>query len=163
LNEYRVLLIRKEDQEKFNAVHSLDDLRKLTAGTGADWPSTDILRNNHLPVITVGNASLLFSMLAAKRFDYMSRNLSEVWGEADAFERNGLVVESTLMLHGGVPFYFFVNKDNKKLAERLERGLKMAIADGSFDQLFFSTPGFKRGTDEIAFAKRRVLQLRTNN
>lgn len=161
LNEYRVLLIRKDDQQKFNAIHSLDDLRKMTAGTGADWPSTEILRSNDLPVITVGNASLLFSMLTAKRFDYMSRNLSEVWGEADAFEKNGLVIEDTLILHGGVPFYFFVNKDNKRLAERVERGLKIAIADGSFDQLFFSTPGFKRGSEEIASAKRRVLQLST--
>jgi hypothetical protein len=161
LNEYRLLLIRKDDQKKFNAIASLDDLRKMKAGSGTDWPSTEILRSNGLPVLTVGNASLLFSMLQAKRFDYMSRNLSEIWGEADAFEKNGLAIENTLILRGGVPFYFFVNKDNTKLAERIERGLKIAIADGSFDQLFFSTPGFKRGADEIALARRRVLQLNT--
>lgn len=159
LNDYRVLLIRAEDQPAFTAVQSLDDLRKFTAGSGADWPSTDILRFNDLPVLKVNNTHLLFSMLKAKRFDYMSRNLFEVWDEAKTFSKDGLVVENTILLRGGVPFYFFVNKDNKKLAARIERGLRIAIVDGSFDALFSSTPGFSRGRAEIQSQKRKVLTL----
>jgi hypothetical protein len=75
LNEYRVLLIRKEDQEKFSQLNSLNDLRKFTAGAGADWPSGDILRNNGMPIITVNNGNLLFTMLKAKRIDWRSRIL----------------------------------------------------------------------------------------
>lgn len=159
LNEHRVLLIRREDQEKFAAVQILDDLRKLTAGAGADWPSTQVLRTNDLPVVAVNNGGLLYAMLKAKRFDYMSRNMFEAWDEENTYAKDGLAIEKTLLLKGGVPFYFFVNKHNAKLAERIDRGLKMAIADGSFAKLFFSFPDFKRGHDEILLGRRKLLLL----
>lgn len=159
LNEYRVLLIRKGDQEKFNRVHSIDDLRKFTAGSSTDWPSKDILKQNDLPVLTVANWSLLKGMLKMKRFDYISRNVFEVWDEAIRYENDGLVVEQSLLLHGGVPFYFFVSKANPALAARIERGLRIAIADGSFEKLFLSIDSFHRGTAELKNGKRRLLEL----
>lgn len=162
LNENRVLLIRKEDQWKFDQVHSLSDLRRFTAGAGADWPSADILRHNDMPVMTVTGTNLLFPMLRAKRFDYISRNLSEAWAEAQAFEREGLVIERSLLLRGGVPFYFFVHKDNRELAARLERGLQRAQADGSFDALFTGEPGFTQGMEILADPNRHILQLNTH-
>lgn len=162
LNEYRVLLIRKQDQEKFNQVKTLNDLRKFTAGTAIDWPSRNILLNNHLPVIAVANTALLYPMLKMKRFDYMSRNMFEIWDEAEEYQGDGLVVEQTLLLHGGVPFYFFVSKAKPELAERIERGLRMAIADGSFEQLFLSHENFKHGLVELHAGKRRLLELDMN-
>jgi ABC-type amino acid transport substrate-binding protein len=159
LNENRVLLIRKEDQQKFAAVKSLEDLRMFIAGAGADWPSADIMRHNNMPVTTVTNTDLLFPMLRAKRFDYISRNLSEAWAEAQAFEKEGLVIERSLLLRGGVPFYFFVHKSNRELAGRIERGLQRAQADGSFDALFMSEPGFQRGLEILSDPDRRVLEL----
>ncbi len=160
LNEYRVLLIRREDQKNFLAVSNVDDLRKFTAGSCEDWPSTSVLRFNDLPVITVNEYELLFPMLRAKRFDYMSRNLFEAWEEEKLLEKDGLVIEKSLLLHGGVPYYFFVNKNNKALADRITRGLKIALADGSFDKLFFSTLGFQRGNDEINSRLRKLLELK---
>jgi hypothetical protein len=160
LNEYRVLLIRKEDQEKFNRVHSIDDLRKFTAGSSTDWPSKDILKQNDLPVLTVANWSLLKGMLKMKRFDYISRNIFEVWEESVRYENDGLVVEQTLLLHGGVPFYFFVSKANPALAARIERGLRIAIADGSFEKLFLSIDSFRRGEAELKNGKRHLLELK---
>jgi hypothetical protein len=159
LNEYRVLLIRKEDQEKFNSVHSIDDLRKFTAGSSTDWPSKDILKQNNLPVFAVANWSLLKGMLKMKRFDYISRNIFEVWDEAARYEKEGLVVEQSLLLHGGVPFYFFVSKANPDIAARIERGLRIAIADGSFEELFLSVDGFRRGEIELKAGNRRLLKL----
>lgn len=159
LNEYRVLLIRKQDQEKFSRIHSIADLRKFTAGSSIDWPSTDILKQNDLPVLTVANWSLLKGMLKMKRFDYISRNIFEVWEEAARHENDGLVVEQSLLLHGGVPIYFFVSKANPNLAARIERGLRIAIADGSFEALFLSIEGFRRGESELKTGNRRLLKL----
>ncbi len=73
------------------------------------------------------------------------------------FEGDDLVVEKFLLLQGGVRYYYFVNKENKKLAERIDRGLKIAIADGSFEKLFLSFPGFRRGNEEINSGKRKLL------
>lgn len=159
LNEHRVLLIRSEDQEKFSAIQTLADLQKLTAGAGADWPSTRVLRSNDIPVVAVNNGGLLYAMLKAKRFDYISRNMFEAWDEEKTYAKEGLAIEKTLLLKGGVPFYFFVNKHNVKLAERIDRGLKMAVADGRFAKLFFSFPDFKRGHEEIQMGKRKMLLL----
>ena len=41
--------------------------------------------------------------------------------------------------------YSFVNKDDIALANKIERGLKIAIASGSFDNFFYSVPVYKRG------------------
>jgi len=159
LNDYRVLLIRNEDRDKFSAVKSVDDLRVFNGGGGADWPSTDIFRTKGLRIVTVSTASLLFDMLKAKRIDYITRNLFEVWSEAEKFDQQGLIIEPTLLIHASVPFYFFVNKENNLLATRLETGLRTVMSDGSFEQLFSSDAGFKRGQAELSSGNRRILEL----
>ncbi len=162
LNSYRIFLIRKEDQEKFNSITTLQDLSKLAAGSGAIWPDTPILESNGLPVITAAHYELLFTMLAAKRFDYFPRGLYEIWNEQQANIDKQFSIEQTLMLHYPAPIYFFVNKKNAALANRIERGLLLAMNDGSFDRLFFSIPGFKKGFDEMHNSSRRILTLTTN-
>jgi len=159
LNDYRVFMIRKEDEARFRAIRNLDDLRKLTAGAGVNWPSVDVLRHNGLPVETTVNYSSLFPMLKAKRFDYMPRGVHEAWAEEQVYGKDGLMVEPTIFLHYRVPFYFFVSKDNKAMAERVERGLKLAQADGSFDKLLNGYPAFRRAVGEIAARKRKVFEL----
>ncbi|MFO1388403.1 diguanylate cyclase [Cellvibrio sp.] len=159
LTNYRVFLIRKGDQEKFSRVKSLNDLSTFKAGQGARWTDTEVLTANHLPVTTSPLFEPLFNMLLGKRFDYFPRGLDEIWSEAEMFEPKGIVIEQHLMLNYETARYFFVNKNNPKLAERIERGLRIAIADGSFDKLFYSVPGHKRGYEEIAHKKRLVLKL----
>ena len=163
LNDYRVFLIRKEDEARFRDVHTMQELRKLTAGAGVNWPSVDVLRHNGLRVETAVNYSSLFPMLKAKRFDYMPRGVHEAWAEEQQYGKDGLMVEPTIFLHYRVPFYFFVSKDNKAMAERVEKGLKLALADGSFDKLLNGYPAFKRALSEIAARKRKVFELELPN
>jgi hypothetical protein len=160
LNDYRVFMIRREDEARFRDVHTLEDLRKLTAGAGANWPSVDVLRHNGLRVETTVNYSSLFPMLKAKRFDFMPRGVHEAWAEEQQYGKDGLMVEPTIFLHYRVPFYFFVSKDNQAMAERVEKGLKLAQADGSFDKLLNGYPAFRRALAEIAGHKRKVFELK---
>ena len=160
LNDYRVFLIRSEDAPRFAAVRTLDDLRQLKAGAGTNWPSTAVLRFNGLPVETSGGYEYLFPMLRVKRFDYMPRGAQEAWAELEQHPGEGLQVESTIFLHYRVPFYFFVSRNRPELAARIERGLRMARKDGSFERLFNSIPAFQRGMAEITARKRRVFELR---
>ncbi len=161
LNDYRLFLIREEDQARFSSIKTLDQLRALKAGAGVNWPSTDILRHNGLPVVTSIAYEYLFPMLRAKRFDYMPRGVSEIWHEQKANARAKLAIEETIFLHYPVPFHFFVSRENAPLGKRIERGLKLAQKDGSFDKLFNSIPAFKRGEAEINAGKRRVFTLKT--
>jgi hypothetical protein len=160
LNEYRVFLIRREDQARFNTVEKLTDLARFTAGSGADWSSREVMQESGLPVIGVTNTGLLFNMLKAKRFDYISRSLFEIWNESEAFTKDGLAMEKTLLVHGGEPFYFFVNKNNSALAKRIEEGLRSAMEDGSLDAIFYSDEGMKRGQEELERNDRLLLKLK---
>ncbi len=160
LNDYRVFLIRAEDQGRFRAVRSLDDLRQMRAGAGVNWPSTEILRANGLPVATSITFENLFAMLRVKRFDYMPRGVYEAFYEQRTHASEGIVIEKTIFLHYHVPFYFFVSRDNPALADRIERGLNLALKDGSFDALFNSFPSFKSGLAEIKAKRRRVFELK---
>jgi len=119
-----------------------------------------MLKRNDLPVITVINTQLLSGMLKAKRIDYMARNLSEAWDESLLYKDDGFVLENRLLLDGGVDFYFFFNKSNIRLANRIERGIKIAQADGSFDRLFEAVPGFKHGQQLLQDPKRIKLSLK---
>lgn len=157
LNDYRVFLIRRGEQARFRDVRTLADLRRFTAGAGETWPSTAVLRANGLPVATSIGFEQLFAMLGSRRFDYMPRGVYEVWYEQR--QHPELAIEDGLFLHYQVPFYFFTSRKNPALADRVERGLRAALADGSFDRLFRSIPSFKRGLDEIQAGRRRVIEL----
>jgi hypothetical protein len=160
LNDYRVFLIRGEDQEKFQNLRSLDELRQFSAGSGVNWPSTAVLRANGLRGETSTVYENLFGMLAAKRFDYFPRGLHEAWVEQQAHADKGLALEPSIFLHYEVPVYFFVSRDRPELADRIERGLNIALKDGSFEALFLSIPSFRRGLAEIKANQRRVFELK---
>lgn len=163
MNSYRVFLVRKEDLPRFATITSLEQLKHYSAGSGSNWPDTEILHNNDLPVVTSAHYELLFTMFARKRFDYFPRGVYEVWNEQKAHADKGFVIEPRLMFHYPAPIYFFVNKHKPQLAARIQRGLEMALADGSFDQLFFSIPGFERGYQEMHNPARRILHLNSTN
>lgn len=162
LNSYRIFLIRKGDQSRFDRIGSVQDLRVLQAGQGAHWPDTTVLQANGLPVIGAARGDLLFDMLKQKRFDYFPRGLYEIWDEQKRHAGDDIVIEENLMLHYPAPIYFFVNRNDAALANRIERGLRIALQDGSFDDLFFSVPGFKKGHELIRQKNRKVLELKAD-
>jgi len=131
----RLLLIRKEDQHKFS-FSTLDDLQQFTAGQGHDWPDTTILRANNIKVNTATTYDGLFNMLKAGRFDYFPRGVTEAWLELKTKGASTLMVEKRVLLYYPSPVYFFVNLENTTLAKRIEKGLRLSIADGTFEQLF---------------------------
>ena len=155
---YRVLLIRAEDQARFDAIQTLPALAALTAGQGHDWPDTTILRANGLKVETNSSYISSFVMLARGRFDYFPRGVSEITGELQLHRDAGLAIESGLLLHYPSAMYFFVNHADDALAERLTLGLERALADGSFERLFRRHPAMQDALRLLA-EPRRVLEL----
>ena len=159
ISDYKILLIRAEDQPKFSTVRQLSDLRNFRAGTGSHWQDTQILQKNNMPLVTSWDYEPMFKMLAAKRFDYMVRGAQEIWGELEQHPAFGFAAEETLLIHYRLPVYFFVNAENIQLAERIKTGLEMAEKDGSLDKLFFSVPGFQQAYDEAHNQHRLVLEM----
>jgi hypothetical protein len=162
LNNYRILLINKDAQAKFSQVKTLDDLRKFTVGSGEHWTDGDIFRNNGFTVLATSSYSGLFKMLAARRFNFISRGLYEINNDSSEYRELGLAPEESLVIKYDVPirYCFFVNKNNEALAKRLERGLKIAIEDGTFDRLFYDYPAFKAGEELLKNSHRTVIVLK---
>jgi len=133
---HRVFIIRQQDKERFAQIQTPNELKPLIAGQGHDWPDIKILKENGYNVMAVTIYDSLFSMLSLGRFDYSPRGVTEAWAEVDAHPEKELMVEETLLLKYPAPIYFFVHKNNTLLADRVERGLLISIADGSFDRLF---------------------------
>ena len=133
---HRIFIIRKQDEARFAAIGKLEELRKFKAGQGHRWPDVEILEANGIAVEVGRSYGGLFEMLERGRFDFFPRGVTEAHGEAALHADQGLVVEQTLMLVYPTAMYFFVNRENTSLAGRIERGLRQALADGSFDRVF---------------------------
>jgi ABC-type amino acid transport substrate-binding protein len=156
---FRVFLIRSADQARISQMDDVSLRTQLTLGLNSQWADLPILRANGFFVTTSSGYEVLFDMLAAGRFDAFPRGLNEAQRELDERRQRypQLAVEKTRALYFPYPIYFWVRKDNKALAQRIERGLKLSLADGSFRKTFE-----QYHAAEIAMMrreKRHVLRL----
>lgn len=155
---YRVLLIRKQEQARFDQVNTRQDLTKFLGGQGTHWPDTLILQANGLRVTTAETTESLFRMIAARRFDYFPRGVSEAWFELLQRKDAKLEVENKLLLYYPTAIYFFVNKNNEELAQRIEKGMEVLIDNGKFDQFFYNHPRINTGMERLR--SRRIIELK---
>lgn len=156
---YRLIAIRKQDRAKFAQLNSLSDLTQFVAGQGTHWPDSDILKANGLPLRTGLEREQLYKMLAAGRFDYFPRSITEIWREEEIMKSLDIIIEPHLMLYYPTALYFFVNKDNNELAERIERGLKELERNGELEQLMVSQRDTQIALKEFRLNTRRIILL----
>lgn len=156
---YRAFIIREDDQARFDAIESLEELAQLRAGQHDHWPDTQVLRHNDLTVTTFMDHEALFKMLQGGRFDYFPRGIAEAWEELEERRDAPLTLEQRLLLYYPQPIYFFVSPDNSELAERIERGLVSLLENGDFDAFFHSHPPIQQALQDVASRPRKILQL----
>ncbi|MDR7298553.1 hypothetical protein J2X16_003916 [Pelomonas aquatica] len=159
-NELRLLLVRAADLPALRGVRTLDALRRLRAGAGTYWSDAQILRANGFTVETTPKFDSLFRMLKAGRFDFIPRTREEIDTELQLHADQDFAELPGLALQYRQPVYFFVARDKPQLAERLQRGLALAAADGSFDALFNAQPGLKAALAQLRSYAGLRLQLR---
>jgi hypothetical protein len=154
---WRLLLIKEQDQERFAAIDSVDELKALRAVQGHDWPDTPILQQHGFSVVRSASWEGMFKMLSTSRIDYFPRAATEIRAELTQFPDLGLAVEKSLALHYPSAYYFFVAPENEELAYIIEKGLNIAIANGSFDQVFMTY--FGADIKRMNLGKRTIMRL----
>lgn len=154
---WRVALLGKGRSQLLANVHTLQDLKTFRAGQEHDWPDVRILRASGLAVETSSDYESLFGMLNEQRFDYLPRSVIEIKHEYQARLISDITIDRHILIHYPAAFYFFVAKNNRKLAQLLETGLERAVADGSFDRLFQQYHG--EALRSLQLGKRRVIHL----
>jgi len=117
------------------------------------------LVSNGITVETAVDGALLYPMLQNQRFDFFPRGINEAW---DNLLQHGkaapdMVVEERLALFYPLVQCFVVAKTNHLLADRIERGLQRALADGSMKRLFFAF--HQADIDRAQISLRRILTL----
>jgi len=156
---YRLMLVHKDNREVFRDVTSIDELRQFTFGQGMGWPDTDILLANHFKVVQTPKWAGLFYMTDGKRFDAYPRGIQEPWQEIEMFKNLDLMVDEYVLLHYTMPFYFFVNPKRPELAAKIEKGLYLAIEDGSFQATLLNNVMVKDVLSKANINQRRVFDL----
>jgi hypothetical protein len=156
LNGWRLLLIRQGEQARFQHLQVLSQLKKLTFIQGHDWPDTEILQHNGLSVLTSTHPPQLFDMLQKQRGDAFPRAVFEAYEEMQR-QPGKFTVESELVLVYPSAVYFFVNRNNQRLASAIEKGLQQLIATGRFELLFQQRYGAAISVADLA--KRRQIRL----
>lgn len=141
---YRRLVIRKKDFEKFNHITDASQLQQLVAGQGKDWEDVFIYRANGYQVNDEANYYNLFAMLVAGRFDYLPLSAIEAEDFVQKFGQysHDVMIAPDILIYYPFPVLFQVSIHHPGLAQRVEKGLIQARADGSMDKLFrahFST------------------------
>lgn len=153
---WRILLLAAHRATPLGDIRSLADLKQLNLLQGHDWPDTEILRYHHLNVQTSTQYQSLFTMLAKQRADAFPRSVLEVWQEIARYPGMYKVDQQVVIKYQTALYYFF-HKDNQQLAKKLEEGLNLMIADGSFDVLFQQY--FGEDIAKTCLAKRRVISI----
>jgi ABC-type amino acid transport substrate-binding protein len=157
LGGYCVFLVRAGEQARFDAVRTRDDLRRFTYGLGLGWIDVEILRSNGFKVVTGSSYDGLFEMLVNRRFDVFLRGAVEILDEYEQRkpELRDLRIEESLILYYPLPMYFWFAKtpEGRRLAERAEAGLRLMLADGSYDEIF---DRFQRSKIERLHLKTRT-------
>jgi hypothetical protein len=156
---HRIFIIKAESQGRFDNITTLAQLKQLKAGQGTVWGDTQILKNVGIPVVTTLKYPNLFLMLEGERFDYFPRAVHEPWSEIAERPELNLAVEKKIMLVYPFAMYFFVSKDNQALHDKLYQGFEMAIADGSFDELFFNNQLIKDALTKSNIKNRTVIKI----
>lgn len=134
---YRVCLIRKGDQARFNGMITAYDFtqKNINICQGEFWPDTEVLKRNGLPVVTSRAYLPIFDMLQKGECDCFLRGAQEIMPEYQT-HKDQVDIEKSFLVNYPQPGFFYVNRNNKQLAMRIELGLLRALDDGSYDELF---------------------------
>jgi hypothetical protein len=162
LGAYCVLLIREEDQPKFTAVRTLEDLRRFRYGLGLGWIDVGVLTSNGFSVVTGSSYDGLFEMLVHRRFDVFPRAAVEILDEYDRRKAGlpDLHIEETMIFYYPMPMYFWFSRTplGQRLAARAEEGMWMMIRDGTYDRIFDKYQ--RRKIERLGLKKRRIFRIR---
>ncbi len=160
---HRIFIIRAADQNKFEKINTLEELKAYQAGQGTFWGDTQVLKSANLPTVTTLKYPNLFPMLEGGRFDYFPRAIQEPWSEVSSRPELNLIVDKHLMLVYPYAMYFYVKQSNDGLYNKIYEGFNTAISDGSYDKLFSENPMIQDVLIKANLSERKVLRIENPN
>ncbi len=158
---YRVFIIHKNHQEKFDNIQTLADLQKYQGAQGIGWSDNIILESAGLKQYQINYDNIFKMINAGNRIDYFSRGANEAWVEVEARKNifPYLAIEKKILLVYPFCQFFFTSRSNQKLARVLEKGFQNAYNDGSFMQFFSNHPKIKSVLKQTDLNRRIRIEI----
>ena len=159
----RLLIIRKTDSARFDAIKQADEMKKMRSGIPTGWADVTLFKANKYNTVEIGDFETIFQYLVNNDFDYLAlgaNEIEQVYQQAD-LEKLDLTIAPTLMLRYNFPVVFYVNPNNPELAKHLNTGLELIIKNGTlktmFDQHFGHLFSRLHLADRISFELKNPL------
>jgi len=155
---YRIGFVSPDSKRKLEKVETLAELQQLKIIQGRGWLDSEILKKIGFKVVEGGNIKGLFYMAANDRGDIFligANELEREWKKNQDVKY--LNYDQNVCIYYPLPKFFFVNKANKKLAERIEKGLLIAYESGAVRKLWDEYYG-----EAVRFAnlnKRKIFRF----
>lgn len=133
----RGFVIRKADEAKFRSFFNFDDLKNIVICQGRHWPDSIILKDAGLNIEEITHFDAMLAMVSMGRCDAVALSIFEGEAELKAMHSDfqDLTFFTEVVLHYELVMNFYVNKDNKILANRVLKGLLRLNDAGDYDRL----------------------------
>lgn len=155
---YRLLLVNRDQLSTFAKVKTFEDLRRLKVGLQVGWTTTKVMEADGFNIVSGTKFDSLFHMLDGNRFDYLPQGINEVFANLNKHTPAlNLAVEPRLALRIPAPTYIFISKKNQRLAERLEAGLEIMVADGTLQKMFRDQ--FAKAIEKAELSNRLIIDV----
>lgn len=157
LNGLRIPIINRATPALFAEINTLKKLKQLNLVLFHTWTDVEIMQSNNIPVVKGTVISGLFEMIDKNRVDYFPQSILDIERDINRYKHLNLMIDPYISIKYPSAYYFYVRKGNHALANDILQGLEKALADGSFDKLFYQYYGdiLKR----FNYEKRRVFEL----
>ncbi|NRD75165.1 hypothetical protein HQQ94_18455 [Shewanella sp. VB17] len=161
---WRIFIVNKTGQEKINTIvaenKKFKDL-EFTAGQGSGWGDIPILENAGIKVKTSTAIKNLMNMLVGGRFNSFPLGSNEVFQFFNKYGEGleGITIDQKITLVYPFGRFFYVNKDNNKLASLIETYLDKSLASGNLQKTLENHSFFKDAFSKANLDKRLIIEV----
>ncbi|WP_157447293.1 substrate-binding periplasmic protein [Catenovulum agarivorans] len=156
------LIVRKSDVHRFNSLTDINQLKAYKAGVQKASVTRRILEANSFNAVSTLRGSFAH-MLDGGRFDYYltpifkAQKVVDKWAAQDNI--TDVVVHPNVLIKLPLTSYFYVKKDNVKLANIVETALLRAIESGDFDALLKQSSEYKAAEVYMNNQNQRIFDV----
>ena len=155
----RFLVVRREEVARLTTLSDDQIVHALHYGTQQQWADVSIMQANGMQLELASSAQRLYPMLAAGRFDALSRGANEVLTElrANAELAPRIAIEPAHALYYDYPIWLWVRRENEALARAIETGLQNVLRSGALRELFLEL--HKAEIEFVRRSRQRIIRL----
>lgn len=163
LDSYRLLMVRKGEEQIFAEIQDIEDLKQYVVGLSPNWSTYQIMQNHGFRIADATIYSSMFKMLESGRFDFIPRALNEVYAELESYQPTGkgLAIVPDIVLYIPSASYMFVSPAKPRLFQRLNSGLHALNVNGQLNALIDKYN--KVHIEKAKIQGRRVISIEHSN